>query len=128
MVRLPPALRDRIVEADFRNALLSSGVTVTLLLMLSSFATFGRQNWARWALVLYLLILQAMPVGYAAYVYFEAPRVFHTLYQSVDGWWQQYLGRSWSHWPAYASAAIKLTMIILIFSPNARPWFRKAAA
>jgi hypothetical protein len=127
LARLPQPFRDITVQAESRNALIATGAHVTLLLTLSSFAAFARQNWARWALVLYLVALQAMPIGYAAYLYFEMPRVFHTLYQSVDGWWLLYLARSWSRWPAYASLAIKLLMITLIFSPNARPWFRKGA-
>lgn len=125
LARLPQRYREIVVEADFRNALITTGAHVTLLLTLSAFAAFARWTWARWALVLYLIILQAMPVGYAAYLYFEMPRVFHTLYQSVDGWWLQYLTRSWSRWPAYASLAIKLLLVVLIFSPNARPWFRR---
>lgn len=122
--RLPQPFRDITINGLFESALIFTSLHVAILLMLASLAAFARQNWSRSALVIYFVILQAMPIGYAMHLYLAHPHAFQIVYHSVGEGWQAYLQRSWSHWPSYATVGLELLLIVLIFSPNARPWFR----
>lgn len=126
--RLPQPFRDITIRGLFESALAFAGFNVALMLMLASLAAFARQGWARWALLLYFVVLQAMPIGYAMHLYFVHPKTFLLLYHSVGTAWHDYLQAAWSQWPSYVTLAIQLLLIALAFSPHARPWFRHAAA
>ncbi len=126
--RLPQPCRDITIRGLFESAMIFASLNVALLLMLASLAAFARQGWGRWALVVYFIVLQAMPIGYAMHLYFAQPHTFQIVYQSVSEAWHTYLQRSWSHWPFYATLGIELILVGLIFSPSARPWFSREAA
>jgi hypothetical protein len=121
--RLPQPFRDITLQGLFESALTFAALNAAILLLLSSIAMFARRNWARWTLVAYFIVLQAVPIGYAMHLYFAQPDTFQIVYHSVSEGWHAYLQRSWSQWPFYATAGLELALIVLMFSPNARPWF-----
>jgi hypothetical protein len=102
-------------------------------LILAAVAVFARKNWARWALVVWLVLLEMMPLVPAVRAYFLMPDAFVSYYHNWSSVWHDILrARHFLHWdastlPNIAFLVAKLVMIALLFLSNARPWFHRQA-
>jgi hypothetical protein len=128
LARVPQAFRKMIIEANFQHTLFAIGTYAVPLMLFALLATFARVRWARWGLVVFFVARDSAPFFHIALVYLASPHLFYEIFQPFGGWWHYYLQSYWSSWWPYADLATQLALIILIFSPNARPWFRKRAA
>ncbi len=109
-----PDIRQRDIVLTAGRTLLWSSV----LLLLAWLAAYRRRNWARWTLVGVFVFVEMVPIV--------------ALYQDsaiagLGAFWRTYVHYYWSAPSAYALLAYKVALIALVFSGNARSWFRLAA-
>jgi len=126
MARLPQPFRDITLHAEIRNAVIIISINCAILLSLTALASFGRQNWARWTLLLLFVAQELAPFGIALYMKHAYP-AYHP-YHTIGEFWHYYVRQFWSRPSNYIGLASKVVLIALIFSPNARPWFKRKTA
>lgn len=122
-----PDLRQDMEQGEILWAVYRSTLFVLPIAILAAVAGFGGRNWARWGLAAFLIVLELLPWGYDVYSYYYTPEYFHVIYKSWADVWHEYW-HIWTHWRPWVVEGTKFAMIVLIFSPNARPWFRKEPA
>jgi hypothetical protein len=114
IAQLPSNLQDLVRNADrWADAFLATRGAG--LLLLACLITFGHHSWSRWALVILIVL------GYVA------PALPTLLSEGLpfERRWAIFTSTWWLHPIALAWLGIWALMITLVFSPNARPWFRK---
>ena len=118
--RLPAQMRDAIFHAQFESASRAFVLHTAVFLILAGTAAFARQDWARWLLLVYLLLTLFGPVATAA-----------IQHHGFGSWAVQYLQQRWLQplldWPVYVGTVLKIALLVLVFAPASRPWFRTAA-
>jgi magnesium-transporting ATPase (P-type) len=110
LARLPPEFREPERRAEFQ-ALIISFFVKSAILLLAWFAAFRRKNWARFAFAFVVLLITLIPLAIAI------------MYHESD-WFQGYPHGSWSDIRYHLGTMLIVTAIIVIFTGNARPWFR----
>ena len=95
-------------------------------LILALLIVFARQGWARWLLALYFLSTKILPPLLIANYDLQHPEFSHqTSFWPVI---HNYLLTHWLRPTPYLVLAFEILLIVLVFFPNARPWFRHNAA
>lgn len=129
--KLPAHVRDEIRHAALLGSLETFAIHTAVFAILAGLAALARQSWARWLLALYFLLVLVMPFVLAYRLYLTHPGAFPAASGGFAGWLKDYLDWHWLRpslcWPVYIGTALKLALLVLIFSPNARPWFRAPA-
>lgn len=104
-----------------RDIALTAGRTFlwsSILLLLAWLIAYRRRNWARWTLVSVFVFVEIVPI---IALHQDAATA------GLGTFWRTYIHYYWSAPSAYALLAYKAALIVLVFSGNARPWFRPAA-
>lgn len=91
------------------------------------FAGFWGRNWARWGFVVIILLMELIPLLFAIYALALRPEFYSVVHHPILDWLHSYRFDA-AHWPVWIRVAIKLTLIALLFSKNAQPWFQRATA
>jgi hypothetical protein len=95
-------------------------------LILAVLIVFARQGWARWLLALYFLSTKILPPLLIARYDLQNPEFSHqTSFWPVI---HDYLLNHWLRPAPYLVLAFEILLMVLVFSPNARPWFRHNTA
>ena len=123
LARLPHPFREMQRPFDIRNAVTITSIWCAVLLLLAWLAAFRRQNWARWTLLMLFVAVELAQFGGEAYFRLFYPD--YALHHTLGSFLQHYVHVHWSSPWAYGIFAVKVALIVLIFSGNARPWFRR---
>ncbi|MDE2183371.1 MAG: hypothetical protein KGJ78_10160 [Alphaproteobacteria bacterium] len=120
LAKLPSGWAQKTHSVDVLGRLIQMAIWGSILLGIGSLAAFGRRNWARWVLVSALVFSQVFWLGLSLYL--------HVHYQLRTSFWPDYIHENWSTRGAFIDAAVEFFLIVLVFSPDARPWFRRDTA
>lgn len=89
---------------------------------LAGLAGLCAYNWARWGLLAWFIFLELFSLIIGVYTYFTLPELSWTILDVVRIWAQGYYFDP-NHWTVWLNLLLRASLIVLIFSPNARPWF-----
>lgn len=112
LAKLPAQLRKSSRRIELWTPIVQALVLTSVTLGLASLATFRHLNWARWAFAIVFLTLEAMPFLISA------------AYQQLDVYLASLSHENWADPWGYVSPILTLVAIALVFSGNARDWFR----
>jgi hypothetical protein len=126
LAKAAPADRPLYEYAERMAALTKFVYFLFPFILFALLAGLARRGWARWGVVLVLVVTQAGWLLYVGYTYFLTPENYQYLHHPIQYWLQDYR-LDVAHWGTWFSLALKLTLIALLFSPNAKPWFRRRA-
>jgi hypothetical protein len=123
LAKLPPEMRGEARHFDSMSMGISTVAWCVMVLLLGWLAAFRRQNWARWVLLAVFVLAVLVP--------FVGMGVFNLEHSDIARI-SPYRQFAWHELASYARPnsvlvlGIKILMLLLVFSPNARPWFIRA--
>lgn len=121
--------RQMIWQADLIASLIRAACFLLPLIVFAALAAIFRQGWARWCVVLVLVITETMwPLLYAGYTYFFQPDAFRLVMRDeVQNWLKNGYRLDVAHWVHWVSLSVMVLLVGLLFSPHSRRWFQKSA-
>ena len=128
LAKLPPSLRQVAEQADLNAALIRFTCYLLPFIVFAVLAGFFRRAWARWGLVIVLVVTETLwPLLYAGYTYFFQPEIYKIVMQGeLQNWLRNGYRFDAAHWAHWFILTIMVVIVALLFSPNAKPWFRKS--
>ena len=126
LAKLPLPLRHSIEQGERIGALLRAAFFLLPVIAFAALASFGRQGWARWGLVIVLVLPEVLWPLYIGFHYWPQPQYHPMMYRLLSAWLQSFRFDA-AHWAMWVRIALKLALIVVPFLPDARPWFRKTA-
>lgn len=119
--------RQAIEHGAYLTAFVQSAYYLLPTAFFALFAGFGGRNWARWGFVVVLLLLEVVPLLVAIYTLAWRPEFYSVVHHPILDWLHSYRLDA-AHWAVWVRVALKLTLIALVFSKNAEPWFQRVTA
>lgn len=113
-------------RADLVAGTVRTLIALTLFITFALLAGLKRKNWARWALVVFIiatLFFVFLREGIIMMLISADLRASHIFWNAaLHGWISL-----WSQWQTWAILALKLALIATIFSPSVKEWFGRLA-